>query len=85
MTMQAHQPFRWIWLLSPLAILLCLSFLFYEARAHPAQPPSQKPPPLQDVTMDVYTQAVTEAKRKAQSKVVEMIVPKKAVSQEAPA
>jgi len=31
------------------------------------------------VTVDVYTQAVTEAKRKAQSKVVEMIVPKKAV------
>lgn len=37
------------------------------------------------VTMDVYTQAVTEAKRKAQSKVVGMIVPKKAVSQVAPA
>ena len=37
------------------------------------------------VTMDVYTQAVTEAKRKAQSKVVKMIVPKKAVSQAAPA
>jgi len=35
--------------------------------------------------MDVYTQAVTEAKRKAQSTVVEMIVPKKAVSQAAPA
>jgi integrase len=37
------------------------------------------------ITMDVYTQAVTDAKRKAQSKVVEMIVPKKAVSQVAPA
>ena len=31
------------------------------------------------VTMDVYTQAVTDAKREAQSKVVEMIVPKKGV------
>jgi integrase len=28
------------------------------------------------VTMDIYTQAVTSAKRKAQSKVVQMIVPK---------
>jgi len=37
------------------------------------------------VTMDVYTLAVTDAKRKAQSKVVEMIVPKKPVSQESPA
>jgi len=37
------------------------------------------------VTMDVYTQAVTDAKRKAQSKVVKMIVRKKAVSQAAPA
>jgi hypothetical protein len=35
--------------------------------------------------MDVYTQAVTDAKRKAQSKVVEMIVPKKAVSPAPPA
>jgi hypothetical protein len=35
--------------------------------------------------MDVYTQAVTAAKRKAQAKVVEMIVPKKAVSHAAPA
>ncbi len=33
------------------------------------------------VTMDIYTQAVTATKRKAQSKVVEMIAPKKAVSQ----
>jgi integrase len=33
------------------------------------------------VTMDIYTQAVTAAKRKAQSKVVEMIAPKKAMSQ----
>jgi integrase len=32
------------------------------------------------VTMDVYTQAVTETKRKAQSRVVEMIAPKKAMS-----
>ena len=37
------------------------------------------------VTMDVYTQAVTAAKRRAQSKVIEMIVPKKTVSQVAPA
>ena len=37
------------------------------------------------ITMDIYTQAVTEAKRKAQSKVVEMIVPRKAVTQAAPA
>lgn len=37
------------------------------------------------VTMDVYTQAVTAVKRKAQSKVIELIVPKKAVSQAAPA
>jgi len=36
------------------------------------------------VTMDVYTQAITDAKRKTQSKVVEMIVPKKTVSQVAP-
>ena len=28
------------------------------------------------VTMDIYTQAVTSAKRKAQSRVVQMIVPK---------
>ena len=28
------------------------------------------------VTMDIYTQAVTSAKRKAQSRVVELIVPK---------
>jgi hypothetical protein len=35
----AHQPLRWMWLLATLAMLLCLSFLFYEARAHPAQPP----------------------------------------------
>jgi len=72
--MKAQQSLRWIWLLATFAMLLCLSFRFYGARTHPAQPPSQKPPPLQDVTMDVYTQAVTEAKCKAQSKVVEMIV-----------
>ncbi len=51
---------------------------------------SRKAVPLDEfssikVTMDVCTQAVTDAKRKAQSKVVEMIVPKKAVSQAAPA
>ena len=37
------------------------------------------------MTMDVYTQAVTAEKRKAQSRVVEMIVPKKAASHAAPA
>jgi integrase len=37
------------------------------------------------VTMDVYTQAVTATKRKAQSRVVEMIVPKKPVGAMAPA
>ena len=37
------------------------------------------------ITIDVYTQAVTEEKGKGQSKVVEMIVPKKAVSQVATA
>ena len=29
------------------------------------------------VTMDIYTQAVTGTKRKAQSRVIEMIAPKK--------
>jgi len=33
------------------------------------------------VTMDIYTQAVTSTKRRAQSKVVEMIVPKKKAAQ----
>jgi hypothetical protein len=33
------------------------------------------------VTMDVYTQAVTATKRKAQSRAVEMIVPKKPAGQ----
>jgi integrase len=37
------------------------------------------------VTMDVYTQAVTASKRKAQSRVVEMIVPKKPARAMAPA
>jgi len=37
------------------------------------------------VTMDVYTQAVTATKRKAQSRVVEMIVPKKPAGAMAPA
>jgi integrase len=35
------------------------------------------------VTMDVYTQAVTAAKRQAQSKVVRMIVPRQRMGQEA--
>jgi integrase len=37
------------------------------------------------VTMDVYTQAVTATKRKAQAKVVEMIVPKNPAVEVAPA
>jgi integrase len=37
------------------------------------------------LTMDVYTQAVTASKRKAQSRVVEMIVPKKPARAMAPA
>jgi integrase len=37
------------------------------------------------VTVDIYTQAVTATKRKAQSRVVEMIVPKKRAEAVAPA
>jgi integrase len=37
------------------------------------------------ITMDVYTQAVTATKRKAQSRVVEMIVPRKPAGAMAPA
>jgi hypothetical protein len=38
-----------------------------------------------EVTMDIYAQAVTATKRKAQSRVVEMIVPKKRAEAVAPA
>ena len=37
------------------------------------------------VTMDIYTQAVTGTKRKAQSRVIEMIAPKKKAEAVAPA
>lgn len=37
------------------------------------------------VTMDIYTQAVTGTKRKAQSRVIEMIAPKRRAEAVAPA
>jgi bacteriorhodopsin len=46
--MKAQQPLRWIWVVVTLAMLLCLSFLFYEAKTRPAQPTTPKSAPLHD-------------------------------------
>lgn len=44
---------RSIWMyIAALSIILCLAFVFYEAKTRPAQPTAPNPPPLHDSKID---------------------------------